>query len=266
MTRGLLHGLALPFGCGFVQPWARGLLCGLALPLGCGFVQPWARGARLCIANLIGSMSLGGSRTQGCDAKAPCAGCCMLLAPMALGVLVLAMAGASCPNCGLPSPLLASVPASAASVGPATSVAPLAPGCDATVSAPLPAHSTRDNVHVACDNEAPYDPMLHRDVLDAMEDSFDVLNGCTLFSDLDGMVQSAGLDDVVDGAANALIRDVASSILGQVSASSATPATVVSTVAACSSPLPPASRPTSTCARRLSMPPVPEQDDFEAWT
>ncbi|KAK8512386.1 hypothetical protein V6N12_037386 [Hibiscus sabdariffa] len=60
-----------------------------------------------------------------------------------------------------------------------------------------------------------------------------------------------------------LIRDVASSILGQVSASSATPATVVSTVAACSSLLP-ASRPTSTCARRLSMPPVPEQDDFEA--
>ncbi|KAK8671966.1 hypothetical protein V6N13_110344 [Hibiscus sabdariffa] len=335
MTRGLLRGLALPFGCGFVQPWAHGLLCGLALPFGCGFVQPWARGARLCVANLIGSMSLGGSRTQGCDAKAPCVGWCMPLAPMALGVLVLAMTGASWPNCGLPSPLLgddqklqygawlrapqpkrpavarprgcvsnvkdadlpplspvplvassppnsvstvaasvpapaatdaaASVPASAASVGPATSVAPLAPGCDATVSAPLPAHSTRDNVHVACDNEAPYDPMLHRDVSDAMEDSLDVLNGCTLFSDLDGMVQSAGLDNVVDEAADALIRDVASSILGQVSASSATPATVVSTVAACSSPLPPASRPTSTCARRLSMPPVPEQDDFKAW-
>ncbi|KAK8560318.1 hypothetical protein V6N13_116298 [Hibiscus sabdariffa] len=248
----------------FVQPWARGLLCGLALPFGCSFVQPWARGARLCVANLIGSMSLGGSRTQGCDAKAPCAGWCMPLTPMALGVLVLAMAGASWPKCGLPSPLLASVPASAASVGLATSVAPLAPGYDATVSAPLPAHSTRDNVHVACDNEAPYDPMLHRDVSDAMEDSLDVPNGCTLFFDLDGMVQSAGLDDVVDEAADPLIRDVASSILGQVSASSATPATVVSTVAACSSPLLPASQPTSTCARRLSMPPVPEQDDCEA--
>ncbi|KAK8512372.1 hypothetical protein V6N12_037372 [Hibiscus sabdariffa] len=82
----------------------------------------------------------------------------------------------------------ASVPASAASVGLATSVPPLAPGYDATVPAPLPAHSTRDNVHVACDNEAPYDPMLHRDVSDAMEDSLDVPNGCTLFSDLDGMV------------------------------------------------------------------------------
>ncbi|KAL4319353.1 hypothetical protein GQ457_18G009190 [Hibiscus cannabinus] len=127
----------------------------------------------------------------------------------------------------------ASVPASAASIGPATSVAPLAPGCDTTVSAPLPARSSHDNVHVACDNEVPYDPMLHRDVSDAMEDSLDVPNGCTLFSDLDGMVQSAGLDDVVDEVADALIHDVASSILGQVPASSATPATVVSIVAAC---------------------------------
>ncbi|KAL4318553.1 hypothetical protein GQ457_18G000130 [Hibiscus cannabinus] len=89
----------------------------------------------------------------------------------------------------------ASVPTS---VGPATSIAPLAPSCDATVSAPLRARSSRDNVHVACDNEAPYDPMLHCDVSDAMEDSLDVLNGCTLFSVLVGMVQSAGLDDVVD--------------------------------------------------------------------
>ncbi|KAL4368182.1 hypothetical protein GQ457_05G021950 [Hibiscus cannabinus] len=39
----------------------------------------------------------------------------------------------------------------------------------------------------------------------------------------------------------------------------------VSTSAACSSPLPPVSRPALTCARRLSMPSVPEQDDFEAW-
>ncbi|KAL4318249.1 hypothetical protein GQ457_18G009450 [Hibiscus cannabinus] len=159
----------------------------------------------------------------------------------------------------------ASVPASAASVGLATSIAPLAPGCDATVLAPLPARSSHDNVHVACDNEAPYDPMLHRDVSDAMEDLLDVPNGCTLFSDLDGMVQSAGLDDVVDEATDALIRDVASSILGQVLASIATPATVVSTVAACSSPLPPAPRPASTGARHLSMLPIPEQDDFEAW-
>ncbi|KAK8494686.1 hypothetical protein V6N12_016056 [Hibiscus sabdariffa] len=159
----------------------------------------------------------------------------------------------------------ASVPAPAASVGPVTSVAPLASGCDAMVSAPLPAHTARDNVHAACDNEAPYDPMLYRDVSDAIEDSLEVLNGCTLFADLDGMVQSAGLDDVVDEAADALIRDVASSILGRVLASSAIPATVVTTVAACSTPLPPASRPVSTCARRLSMPPVPEQDNFHAW-
>ncbi|KAL4341936.1 hypothetical protein GQ457_08G031770 [Hibiscus cannabinus] len=158
----------------------------------------------------------------------------------------------------------ASVPVSAP-VGPASSDAPVASSCTAAVSAPLPAPSPRGKVPVADDSEAPYDPMLHPDVSDAMEESLDVPKGCTLFSDLDGMVQSAGLDDAIDEAADALIRDVASSILGQVSASSAVPATMVSTVAACSSPLPPVSRPTSTCARRLSMPLVPEQDDFKAW-
>ncbi|KAK8518058.1 hypothetical protein V6N13_083082 [Hibiscus sabdariffa] len=207
----------------------RGLLRGLALHFGCDFVQPWARGARLCAANLIGSMSLGGSRTQGCDAKAPCAGWCMPLAPMALGVLVLAMAGASWPNCGLPSPLLDLPPLSPApsiassppaSVSTAAASVPAPAATDAAASVPAsaasvgPAYSTRDNVHVACDNEAPYDPMLHRDVSDAMEDLLDVPNGCTLFSNLDGMVQSTGLEDVVDEAADALIRDVASSILG----------------------------------------------------
>ncbi|KAK8618192.1 hypothetical protein V6N13_116060 [Hibiscus sabdariffa] len=51
-------------------------------------------------------MSLGGSHAQGCDAKASCAGWRMPLAPMALGVLVPALAGATRPNYGLPSPLL----------------------------------------------------------------------------------------------------------------------------------------------------------------
>ncbi|KAK8661354.1 hypothetical protein V6N13_090959 [Hibiscus sabdariffa] len=160
------------------------------------------------------------------------------------------------------------VPAPTASVGPVIYVAPSVSSCDATVSAPLPTHTARDSVHVACDNEAPYDPMLHRDVSDAMEDSLEVPNDCTLFADLDGMVQFAGLDpvhDVVDEVADALIRDVASSILGHVSASPAISATVVTTVAACYSPLPSASQPAPTCARRLSMPPIPEQDDFEAW-
>ncbi|KAK8644633.1 hypothetical protein V6N13_123935 [Hibiscus sabdariffa] len=144
-----------------------------------------------------------------------------------------------------------SVPAPSASTAPIASVAPSVSGCDTVISAPLPAH-------VARDNEAPYDPMLHPEVP----------NDCTLFADLDGVAQFAGMDpvnDIIDDAADALIRDVASSILGRVSASPAIFATVVATVAACSSPLPLASRPAPTCARRLSMPPVPEQDDFDAW-
>ncbi|KAL4278237.1 hypothetical protein GQ457_03G020520 [Hibiscus cannabinus] len=159
------------------------------------------------------------------------------------------------------SVVTASVPAPSASVGPVTFVAPLASGCDTVVSAPLPAH-------VARDNEAPYDPMLHPDVSNAMEDSLEVPNDCILFTDLDGMVQSAGMDpvnDVINEAMDALIRDVASSILGRVSASPAISSTMVATVAACSFPLLSASRPALTCARRLSMPHVPEQDDFEVW-
>ncbi|KAL4278543.1 hypothetical protein GQ457_03G016690 [Hibiscus cannabinus] len=134
---------------------------------------------------------------------------------------------------------------------------PLSPAPSVASSPPASASAAAASV--------PYDPMLHPDISDAMEESLDIPKGCTLFSDLDEMVQSTGLDDAIDEAADALIRDVASSILGQVSASFAVPATVVSTVAACSSPLPPVSQPASTCARRLSMPPVPEQDDFEAW-
>ncbi|KAK8691084.1 hypothetical protein V6N13_074605 [Hibiscus sabdariffa] len=158
----------------------------------------------------------------------------------------------------------ASVPAPAASDAAASDV-PVTAGRVAAGSAPMSAPPLRGKVTADDDGEVPYDPMLHPDVSDAMEDSLDIPKGCTLFPDIDGMVQSSGLDDVIDEAADALLSDVASSILGQVSASSAVPATVVSTLAACSSPLPPVSRLASTCARRLSMPPVPEQDDFEAW-
>ncbi|KAL4360491.1 hypothetical protein GQ457_04G019920 [Hibiscus cannabinus] len=71
-------------------------------------------------------------------------------------------ASASAATASVPAPAAphaaASVPAPAAPnaaalvpapVGPATSVSPVASGCDATVSAPLPAHTARDNAHVA---------------------------------------------------------------------------------------------------------------------
>ncbi|KAL4319555.1 hypothetical protein GQ457_18G009430 [Hibiscus cannabinus] len=117
----------------------------------------------------------------------------------------------------VPAPAATDVAASVlASVGPATSVAPLAPGCDAMVSAPLPACSSRVNVHVACDNEAPYDPMLHRDISDAMEDSLDVPNGWTMFSDLDGMINVDGafLTSTRLGAIGDLARDSSGAVLG----------------------------------------------------
>ncbi|KAK9033361.1 hypothetical protein V6N11_018394 [Hibiscus sabdariffa] len=100
--RFLMHDLPCTRACHGVlhrPPWLCHYVA--SLPLGCAVARPWARGARLCAANLICSMSLGGSRTQGCDAKASCAGWRMPLAPRALGVLVPALAGATRPNCGL---------------------------------------------------------------------------------------------------------------------------------------------------------------------
>ncbi|KAL4380028.1 hypothetical protein GQ457_02G041970 [Hibiscus cannabinus] len=172
-----------------------------------------------------------------------------------------------------PAPSVASSPpasaSAAASVPVSTPVGPAPAASDAAASdvhvtagrvaagsAPISVPPPRGKVAADDDGEVPYDPMLHPDVSDSMEDSLDIPKGCTLFSDIDGMVQSTGLDDVIDEAADALLHDVASSAVS---------ATVVSTSAACSSPLPSVSRPASTCARRLSMPPVPEQDVFKAW-
>ncbi|KAL4378892.1 hypothetical protein GQ457_02G026740 [Hibiscus cannabinus] len=164
-----------------------------------------------------------------------------------------------------PAPSVASSPPASASAATASVPAPAASdaaasdvhvtvGRVAAGSAPISVAQPHGKVAADDDGEVPYDPMLHPDVSDVMEDSLDIPKGCTLFSDIDGMVQSTGLDDVIDEAADALLHDVASSILGQVLASSTVSATVVSTSAACSSPLPSVSRPASTCARRLSMP------------
>ncbi|KAK9009168.1 hypothetical protein V6N11_035713 [Hibiscus sabdariffa] len=234
-------------------------------PPGCAFLRP--------VPPLLGPSVLGDSRLQGCAAKAPsvvrfyaakaptppcavrpyaakatCAGSVCAAkahrasAPCAGMCAPLALTGDFRPICGLtsvPTPAAsdaaASVPVSApVRPAPAASDAaapdvPVTAGRVATSSAPMSAPPSRGKL--AADNDG----------------------------------ESTGLDDVIDEAADALLRDVASSILGNIPASSTVPATVVSTLAACSSPLPPVSRPVSTCARRLSMPPVPEQDDFEAW-
>ncbi|KAL4351265.1 hypothetical protein GQ457_06G012490 [Hibiscus cannabinus] len=82
-----------------------GFLRGLASTLG-GFLRPWSCGAWPCVVTLLGSSPRGGSRTQGCDAKAPrtikgpCAakapraGWCVPIVLLAWGVLALAMVGA----------------------------------------------------------------------------------------------------------------------------------------------------------------------------
>ncbi|KAK8697868.1 hypothetical protein V6N13_114003 [Hibiscus sabdariffa] len=127
-----------------------------------------------------------------CAAKATRAG--SVCAPLVL-------TGDFRPICGLPSvpapaasdaatsvPVSAPVrPASAASAVAASDV-PVTAGRVATGSAPMSAPPPRGKLTADDDGEVPYDPMLHPDVLDAMEDSLDIPKGCTLFSDIDGMV------------------------------------------------------------------------------
>ncbi|KAK8660368.1 hypothetical protein V6N13_051294 [Hibiscus sabdariffa] len=97
------------------------------------------------------------------------------------------------PAPSVPAPT-ASVPVSAP-VGPvsaasdaAASDVPVTAGRVASSSAPMSAPLPRGKVTADDDGEVPYDPMLHPDVSDAMEDSLDIPKGCTLFSDIDGMV------------------------------------------------------------------------------
>ncbi|KAL4318708.1 hypothetical protein GQ457_18G008280 [Hibiscus cannabinus] len=84
--------------CGSFHPLSA--WCGMHSPPtvacpACVFVQPWARSARLCTANLLGSSSRGGPRTQGCDAKAPYTGWLCAVNQ----VLSMSLGGSRTPRC-----------------------------------------------------------------------------------------------------------------------------------------------------------------------
>ncbi|KAK8574629.1 hypothetical protein V6N12_062319 [Hibiscus sabdariffa] len=234
-------------------------------PPGCVFLRP--------VPPLLGPSVLGDSRSQGCAAKAHCAAkapragsvCAVLGGSRNLGCAAKAhravygplcwLVRAPCPSWRPPAHLWPPfVDAEVPPLSPAPSVASSPPASASAAVASVPAPAASD-VAASVPVSAPA-------TSDAAASDVPVTAGCVAAG---SAPHSTGLDDVIGEAADALLCDVASSILGQVSASSAVPATVVSTLAACSSPLPPVSRPASTCARRLSMPPVPEQDDFEAW-
>ncbi|KAK9043261.1 hypothetical protein V6N11_071608 [Hibiscus sabdariffa] len=87
-----------------------------------------------------------------------------------------------------------------------------------------------------------YDPMVHVDMSNMLEDSLDILGDCPLSADLDDVIPSAG-DDLanvaIDEAADSLIHEVASSILGELPRS-VTTASAVSVAALVASLIAPA--------------------------
>ncbi|KAK9003707.1 hypothetical protein V6N11_084339 [Hibiscus sabdariffa] len=117
--------------------------------------------------------------------------------------------------------------------------------------------------------DVPYDPMIHTNTSDMMEEALEISSDCVLLADLTGIVQANGDDlvhDAITEAADSIIRDVATSVLG---VSVATDATVTSTrptsMPSASPPSPGLSRSALACPHRAPMPAVPEHQEFDAW-
>ncbi|KAK8544226.1 hypothetical protein V6N13_110254 [Hibiscus sabdariffa] len=118
-------------------------------------------------------------------------------------------------------------------------------------------------------DEAPYDPMVHTETSDMLEEALGISRDCILLADLTGVIQANGEDlvhEAIPEAADSIIREVAASILG---ASTSPDAVVVPSRPAptpSASPSKPGlskSAPAGSC--RATMPVVPEHHDFDEW-
>ncbi|KAK8501425.1 hypothetical protein V6N12_047010 [Hibiscus sabdariffa] len=115
--------------------------------------------------------------------------------------------------------------------------------------------------------DAPYDPMVHAETSDMLEEALEISRDCVLLADLTGVIQANGEDLVNEAtpeAADSIIREVAASILGV----SASPDTVV--VPSRPAPKPftsPSKSGLSKSApvglRLATMPVVPEHHEFD---
>ncbi|KAK8660326.1 hypothetical protein V6N13_051254 [Hibiscus sabdariffa] len=129
------------------------------------------------------------------------------------------------------------------------------------------------NSEIAADRsapeDAPYDPMVHTETSDMLEEALEISWDWVLLADLTGVIQANGEDlvnEAIPEAADSIIRDVTTSILG---AFSSTAATVVSSrpspTPVASPPNPGHSRSAPASSRWAAMPVVPEHHEFDAW-
>ncbi|KAK8574627.1 hypothetical protein V6N12_062317 [Hibiscus sabdariffa] len=131
----------------------------------------------------------------------------------------------------------------------------------------------QDAPEVAADrsipDDAPYDPMVHTETSDMLEETLEISRDCVLLADLTGVIQANGEDlvnEAIPEAADSIIREVAASILGvfdspdtTVASSRPPPAPVTSPAKSGLSKSAPAG------SRRAAMPAVPEHQEFDEW-
>ncbi|KAK8681092.1 hypothetical protein V6N13_053499 [Hibiscus sabdariffa] len=96
------------------------------------------------------------------------------------------------------------------------------------VDAPLDPANSETAADRSTPEDAPYDPMVHTETSDMLEEVLEISRDCVLLADLTGVIQANGEDlvnEAIPEAADSIIRDVKASILG---ASASIAATVIS--------------------------------------
>ncbi|KAK8663261.1 hypothetical protein V6N13_083084 [Hibiscus sabdariffa] len=118
-------------------------------------------------------------------------------------------------------------------------------------------------------DDAPYDPMVHTETSDMLEEALEISRDCILLATLTGVIQANGEDlvnEAIPEVADSIIRDVAASILGV----SASPDTAVASsrpapASTASPPNPGLPKSAPAGSRRVAMPMVPEHHEFDEW-
>ncbi|KAK8560335.1 hypothetical protein V6N13_116315 [Hibiscus sabdariffa] len=140
---------------------------------------------------------------------------------------------------------------------------------EAVYDASLDPETSETAAYRSAPKDAPYDPMVHTETFDMLEEALEISRDCVLLADLIGVIQANGEDlvnEAIPEATDSIIREVAASILG---VSATTDATVVSSrstpTPTASPPNPGLSRSTPTSSHRAAMPVVLEHQEFDAW-
>ncbi|KAL4325747.1 hypothetical protein GQ457_11G028050 [Hibiscus cannabinus] len=116
-------------------------------------------------------------------------------------------------------------------------------------------------------DDAPYDPMVHNETSDMLEEALEISRDCVLLADLTGVIQADGEDlvnEAIPEAADSIIREIAASILGVPAPPDAPVVPSRQAPPLSASPSKPGlSKSALAGLRRTAMPVVPEHHEFD---